>query len=93
VLLKPNTGVERGTVVNPDGSVATRPTIMFTDGEAALLRAYKTQILEKYHLREALYCNDCWTGDREDGTQSFVQSDKIGVICRCTTRLYFGSSF
>lgn len=92
MLLKPNTDVQQGTIVNPDGSIANRPTILFTDDEATLLRAYK-KFLQKHHLREALYCDDCWTGDRHDGLSAHVESMKIGFICRCKTRLHFGATY
>lgn len=80
-----------GTIVAPDGTVATRPTVMFSQSEAELLRRYK-KFLQKYHLREALYCNECWDGNRSDGCEAYVMPDKIGVICRCRLRLYFGST-
>lgn len=92
MLLKPNTDIVNGTIVTPDGAIANRPTVMLSDDDATLLRAYK-KLLQKYRLREALYCNDCWTGDRHDGCTAHVTDSNIGVICRCKTRLYLGQSF
>jgi hypothetical protein len=92
VLLKPNTGVQTGTIVTPDGAIANRPTILFTDDEARLLRTYK-QFLATHHLREALYCNDCWTHDLSDGLDAYVESQQIGFICRCKTRVHFGATY
>lgn len=84
--------IERGTIVNPDGTVMNRPTVMLTRHEARMLREYK-KFLMKYHLKEALYCQECWSGARKDGTEAYVRDDKIGIICRCTTRLYLGATF
>jgi len=92
MLLKPNTGVTQGTIVTPDGSIANRPTVMFTTEEAELLRTYK-KFLAHHGLREALFCQACWSGDREDGCQAFVQDSKIGILCRCTTRLFMGATY
>lgn len=92
MLLKPNTDVVQGTIVTPDGTVANRPTIMFTDEEARLLRTYK-KFLEKHGLREALYCQKCWGLDIHDGLEAHVLGHKIGFICRCTTRLHFGATY
>lgn len=80
-----------GTIVAPDGTVATRPTFMLTAKDAALLRAYK-RFLQKYHLREALYCNDCFEGDLADGCQAFVTPMQIGILCRCTMRVFNGET-
>lgn len=92
MLLKPNTNVVAGTIITPTGEVANRPTVMFTDEEARLLRTYK-KFLEAHGLREALYCQKCWDHDLSDGLQAFVASEKIGFICRCTTRLHFGATY
>lgn len=92
MLLKPNTDVQAGTIVTPNGEIANRPTLMFTDEEARLLRQYK-KFLEAHGLREALYCQHCWDQNLSDGLQAFVTSQKIGFICRCKTRLYFGATY
>lgn len=82
----------QGTVLAPDGSVANMPTHVFTPREAQLLRSYK-KLLEKYHLREALYCNDCWGGDlTSDGCRAFVSEQQIGILCRCKMRVFQGST-
>lgn len=92
MLIKDNANVVPGTIVTPDGMIANRPTVMLTRHEARLLREYK-KFLEKHGLKEALFCSTCWSGHREDGCQAFVQNGKIGIVCRCTTRLYFGQTF
>ena len=80
------------TIISPDGSVANRPTIMLSQADAELLRSYK-KLLLRLHLREALYCNDCWDGNRSDGCQAFVTDGQIGIICRCRMRFYHGLTF
>jgi hypothetical protein len=92
VLIKDNAETTTGTIVNPDGSVANRPTVLLTQEEAELLRTYK-QFLQKRGLREALYCQSCWNGEREDGCKAFVTTDQIGIFCRCTMRYFKGSTF
>lgn len=80
-----------GTIVNPDGSIANRPTVLLSQEEAELLRRYK-QFLQKRGLRESLYCNECWNGERNDGCKAFVTPDQIGIFCRCTMRFYRGTT-
>lgn len=92
MLVKPNTDVTEGTIVNPDGSIANRPTVLLSDDDARQLREYK-KLLRKLNLREALYCNDCWTGSREDGCKAFVTTNQVGIVCRCRIRFYQGQSF
>lgn len=81
-----------GTLVAPDGTVLNRPTQVLSDADATLLRAYK-KLLMKLNLREALYCNDCWSGDREDGCKAYVQDGQIGILCRCKQRIHLGQTF
>jgi hypothetical protein len=92
MLVKPNTDVTEGTIVNPDGSIASRPTLLLSAEDAKLLREYK-KLLRKLNLREALYCNDCWDGTREDGCKAFVTDAQIGIFCRCKQRFHQGQSF
>ena len=76
----------------PNGEQATIPTVALEQAEAELLRKYK-QFLAKYGLREALYCNACWSGDREDGCKAFVTGQQIGIQCRCKMRFYQGTTY
>ena len=80
------------TIVDPQGNVATRPTIQLTDTEAALLRTYK-KFLQLHRLQEALFCANCGHASREDGCKSFVQDGQILIECRCKVRLYLGQTF
>jgi hypothetical protein len=92
MLVNDNADTTTGTIVNPDGTVANRPTVLLTQEEAELLRRYK-QFLRKRGLREALYCQSCWDGNREDGCKAFVTTEQIAIVCRCTTRFFQGSTF
>lgn len=76
----------------PNGEQATLPTTVLDQSEADLLRKYK-QFLQKHGLREALYCNTCWTGEREDGCKAFVTPNQIGIQCRCRMRFFQGASY
>jgi hypothetical protein len=80
-----------GTIVDPQGNVATRPTVILSPKDAQLLRDYK-RFLQKYQLREALYCNACYEGTLADGCQAFVNNQQIGILCRCTMRVYEGQT-
>ncbi len=80
-----------GTIIDPQGNVATRPTTVLSPREATLLRQYK-KFLEKHHLREALYCNDCFEGNLADGCKAFVTDGQIGILCRCKMRVFQGAT-
>lgn len=81
-----------GTIVAPDGTIATRPTQILSPDEAELLRAYK-KFLHARGIREAWYCNTCWDGDRSDGMRAFVTDGQILAECRCRMLFYQGQSF
>lgn len=84
--------VTDAALVGPDGSLANKPTILFDAEEAALLRRYK-KLLAKHGLREALYCNACWEGNRSDGMRAFVRDDQILFECRCRTLFHQGQTY
>ena len=92
MLIKDNSDVTTGTIVTPDGEVANKPAVLLTTEEAELLRKYK-QFLTKRGLREALYCNDCFGGNLDDGCKAFVRSEQILIECRCKMRFYQGLTF
>jgi hypothetical protein len=77
-------------LVPTNGSGGTE--ILLSDEDAEMLRAYKV-FLKSYRLREALYCDSCWDGTKEDGCKAFVTSNEILIKCRCTTRVYQGMRY
>lgn len=79
-------------ILNPDGTVANVANVPITGADAMLLRQYK-KFLQRMGLREALYCNDCWNGDRHDGCDAAVTDNQIIIKCRCTVRSHFGMTF
>lgn len=79
-------------IVGPDGSIATIPQVSLTESEARLLRAYR-RFLDHHHLREALYCNNCWEGNLQDGCGAAVTDFEILIKCRCKMRVYIGSTY
>jgi hypothetical protein len=87
-----NTDTATSFLVDANGAVLTAPTVMLSDADAGLLREYK-KFLQRNYLREALYCADCWTGEREDGCEAHVTSGDILIKCRCKIRLHKGQSF
>lgn len=81
-----------GTIVAPDGTIATRPTTVLSQGEAELLRKYK-KFLAAHGIREAWYCQSCWDGERSDGMRVHVTEGQIVGECRCRMLFYQGSTF
>lgn len=79
-------------ILGPDGEQATLPTRILSDGEARILREYK-KFLQKHGLREALYCQNCWNGEKHDGCKAFVTDHQILIQCRCSMRFFQGSTY
>lgn len=75
-------------IVGPDGKPPLRH-IELTVQDAMVLRAYK-RLLEKYALKEALYCSNCWDRDLSDGCKAFVRHEAIMIQCRCSERTFEG---
>lgn len=82
----------KATILAPDGSIANIPAVSLTPEDARLLRDYK-KFLARHRLREALYCADCWEGDRHDGCDATVTDAQIGIRCRCRMRFYAGPTY
>lgn len=81
-----------GTILSPDGSLATIKTVILDREDAELLRRYK-KFLSRHGLREALFCNSCWdTHSLADGCEAHVTNHDILIRCRCTQRFYRGMS-
>ena len=81
--------MSEATILAPDGSVADVTHREITLDEAVLLRQYK-KFLQRMGLREALYCQACWQGDRDDGCKAHVTPHEILIVCRCTVRSHVG---
>ena len=79
-------------IVGPDGAVANKPALILDHNEAQLLRNYK-KFLMKHGMREAVYCNDCWEGNRDDGMRAFVTDSQILFECRCRSLFHQGQTF
>ena len=92
MLLKPNTNVVEGVVLNADGSVANKPTTLLSADDAKLLREYK-KFLSRMGWREALYCNQCYEGNLSDGMRVFVTDAQIMAECRHRLVFHQGQSF
>lgn len=65
---------------------------LLTQSDAALLRRYK-KFLQKYDLKEALYCTDCEDAGRSSGLRASVMDGAISLACRCTVRRYRGQTY
>ena len=86
MLIRPNSDVLPGTIVDANGEVVNKPTQLLTKEEAELLRKYK-KFLEARGLREALFCSTCWSGDLSDGMDAHVTPHQI--MFKCSHRLLF----
>lgn len=90
--IQTNTDTTTGTIVDKDGNVLNKPTVILSKEEAELLRNYK-KFLQKRGLREMTFCNTCWSGDREDGMDVFVTDAQILFKCRHRLLFYQGSTY
>lgn len=90
--IQTNSDVTSGTIVDADGNVLNKPTVILSKEEAELLRSYK-KFLQKRGLREALFCNTCWQGDLSDGLKAFVTDGQILFECRHRMLFYQGQTF
>lgn len=88
-IIIPNT--TPGTITD-NGVTTELPVVQFTLEEARLLREYK-KLLQKHHLKEAMYCGNCWDGAKEDGCKAFVTDAEILIACRCRMRSFRGQTF
>jgi hypothetical protein len=68
----------------PSETAATKTTPLTLDA-VVLLRAYKSAILLKYHLKEILRCNYCDALDLHDGCRASVTGRRVQIECRCRT--------
>jgi hypothetical protein len=87
-----NTDTVAGTIVNAQGEVVSKPTVLLSQEEAELLRKYK-KFLHKRGLREALYCNTCFNGSLSDGMDAFVTDGQIMFKCHHRMLYYHGTSY
>lgn len=90
--MKPNTDTTTGTILNADGSIANKPTVLLSNDDAVIMRQYK-KLLQRMGWREALYCNACFEGNLHDGMQVFVTDGQILAECRHRMVFHQGQSF
>ena len=65
---------------------------LISQSDAELLRKYK-QFLQRYDLKEALYCTDCEEAGRPSGLRANVMDGRIDLACRCTVRRHRGQTY
>lgn len=92
MLIKPNTDMVSGSIVDARGEVVNKPTQLLSKDDAELLRKYK-KFLASHGLREAVYCNACFEGDLSDGMRAFVTDGQILFECRHRMLFYQGQTF
>ena len=92
MLIRPNTNVTDGTILTADGSVANKPTLLLSTEDARILRAYK-KFLMAHNLREALYCNECFSGNLSDGMRAHTTDGQIMWECRHRMLFFQGASY
>ncbi len=81
-----------GVILDANGEPTTRPTVLLTAEDAALLRLYK-KFLHAHGLREAVYCNTCYSGDLSDGMRAHVTDNEVMWVCRHRMLYYRGQSY
>lgn len=91
-LLKTNTDTVVGTIVDANGEVVNKPTVLLSKEEAELLRKYK-KFLQARGLKEAIFCTTCWDGDLSDGMDAHVTEGQILFKCAHRMLFYQGMTF
>jgi hypothetical protein len=92
MLVKDNANVTVGSIVGPDGEVLSKPTQILSSDEARLLREYK-KFLHVRGMREALYCNECFSGNLSDGMRAHVTDSQVLFECRHRMIFYQGNTY
>jgi hypothetical protein len=80
-------------ILDAYGQPATYRERQFSQRDAELLRAYKKTFLERHGYRERLWCQACENAGTSSGVRAFVRENRIGVTCRCTSRVYNGMTY
>ena len=73
------------TLVGPDGTLVIKQNVPMSVEDHQLLLQYRKFLLRQ-GLREALFCNDCFEGNRNEGTRAHVTDSSVLIECRCKTR-------
>lgn len=82
-----------GFILDPaTGEPAAIATVKFTTEDARILREYR-KFLERWSLREAIYCSHCFENNLSHGIEAFVTNEKILFRCRCTMRIFDGPTY
>jgi hypothetical protein len=81
-----------GVIFDANGEPATRPTQILTSEEAALLRLYK-KFLHSHGMREAVFCNSCFSGNLSDGMRAHVTDSEVLFECRHRMLYHKGQSY
>lgn len=82
-----------GTLIDAQGNLLHRPTLILTLDEARLLRSYKKFLLN-HRLQEApVRCRDCFEGNRTDFHHFFVTDTQIQYSCGCRMLFYSGPTY
>lgn len=92
MLIKPNTNVTEGVILDANGQPTSLPTQLLTAEEASLLRLYK-KFLHAHGIREAVYCNTCFEGNLSDGMEAYVTDGEVLFRCRHRMLYFKGQSF
>ena len=80
-------------IVGTDGKAATFRERQLTQGDAELLREYRKDFLMRHGYKERLWCLKCDEGGLPSGVRAFVTENRIGMTCRCTSRVYHGRTY
>lgn len=80
-------------ILDAYGQPATYRERQLSQHDAEMLRHHKKAFLAHHGYRERLYCQKCDTAGQESGMRAFVTEQRIGIVCRCTSRNYNGMTY
>lgn len=89
-------GVTALPTITPEKTLPTDSAdvarVILSDATAKILRTYKKLVLERLNLKELLRCNACFALGYSDGCHAQVLTNSIRITCRCSDRMFTGST-
>jgi hypothetical protein len=80
-------------ILGADGKPASFRERQFSQHDAEMLRQYKKEFLARHGYKERLWCLKCEENGEHSGVRAFVRENKIGMTCRCASRVYHGMTY
>ena len=80
-------------ILDANGNPSTYRERTYSQHDAELLREYKKEFLMRHGYQERLWCQKCEEAGIPAGVRAFVAENRIGVTCRCSSRVYTGMTY